>query len=251
MKYRRLLVIITCLLFVTVAFFCVTSAFKIKDVELSVTSIENSSENVKGLATDYLKNLLFSNPKNIKKDLENLSGYLSVEKVEKQFPNKLAVTVTERKEAFAIAYGEEYLIVDKNLTLLEKRSSHLNNVDQNRNIVLNLTLADYNVEELEVGKQIAFYDAPTKTYLLGATQSLFELREDLLSVTVTVKKDGFYSRTLTLKMAEGVVFNVEKANEHFDLKLQETIRFYNELPLKTSGEYHTVYEDGGKVTVKS
>ena len=98
MKYRRLLVIMTCLLFVTVAFFCVTSAFKIKDVELSVTTVEGSNEGVKDLSTNLLKeyedkNLLLVNIDEIEERLSALSGYIEVEKVEKQFPNKLSGNV--------------------------------------------------------------------------------------------------------------------------------------------------------------
>lgn len=256
MKYRRLLVIMTCLLFVTVAFFCVTSAFKIKEIELNVTTVENSTENVKQLATDYLKefedkNLLFANLSDIEKGLEDLSGYINVQKVEKQFPNKLSVTICERKEAFAISYGEEYLIVDSALCLLEKRLSNLNNIDGNYNIVLNLSLADFNNSNLQVGAPIEIYDGVTKEYLLNATESLISLRENLKEITVTVKKDGFYSRTLTLKMVEGVVFNLENASESFSAKLNATIEFYNALQIKTSGVYYTVLEDGGNVTVKS
>ncbi|MBR6737630.1 MAG: FtsQ-type POTRA domain-containing protein [Clostridia bacterium] len=256
MKYKRLLVIMTCLLFITVAVFCVTSAFKITDVELSVTTIESSSENVKELATNHLKeyegkNLLFVKTDSVKQELESLSGYLSVEKVEKQFPNKLTVVVKERRETFSILFGSEYLAVDNELRLLDRRSSALNNVDGITNIILKMSTADYNVQKLEIGKVIEVYDQTTKTYLLGALEGLSNLRENVKEITVTVKKDGFYARTLTLKMTEGVVFNIEKANEHYAIKLQATLDFYNELSLKTTGVYYTVYQDGGSVTVKS
>ncbi|MBO7215347.1 MAG: hypothetical protein J6V66_07665, partial [Clostridia bacterium] len=83
MKYKKLLVLITCLLFVTVAIFCFASAFKVTDIELETITVDGSNENVSELAKDYLddynaKNLLFISKNAIISDLESLSGYLSV-----------------------------------------------------------------------------------------------------------------------------------------------------------------------------
>ena len=67
---------------------------------------------------------------------------------------------------------------------------------------------------------------------------------------LTVKKDGVYSRTLTLKMKEGVTFNVLKADEQILEKLKATYEFYSALDNKGYGEYITVLEVGGNITVK-
>ena len=51
-------------------------------------------------------------------------------------------------------------------------------------------------------------------------------------------------------MKEGVTFNILKADEQILEKLQVTYAFYSSLENKGVGEYITVLEDGGNITVK-
>ena len=66
MKYKKLLVFITCLLFVTVAVFCLASAFRVTDIDLNSTTVVGSNEDITSKCNDELlkykyQNLLFVN----------------------------------------------------------------------------------------------------------------------------------------------------------------------------------------------
>ena len=254
MKYKKLLVLITCLLFFTVAVFCFAQAFKITDVTLSSNTVEGSSEGLSSKCEEVLKkyegkNLIFLNESEVKSELNSLSGYIEVVSVKKEFPNKLSVKISERLEAFAIKNGNDYFVVDVDFNVLAKKSDVFNNVDGTENILLNLSLSDYS-DDLKVCSVLNVYDGKTATYLKNISSVLYSYRKDLASVTVTVKKDGREHKTLTLKMKEGVEFTIFKADQSTLQKLTATYQFYTALENKGVGEYITVLEDNGNITIK-
>ncbi len=254
MKYKKLLVFITCLLFVTVAVFCLASAFKVTDIELKVESVESSPENVSELVSDELlkykdENLLFLNVQKVKDDLSNLSGYIEVVEVKKAFPNKIVATVKERIEAFSVLVDGKYYALDINFNVLSEKTSAKNNVTDSDNVLLELSLSDFD-KNLIVGNKLRIYDVATANYLASSSSFLYSIKNSLQKVTVSVKKDGIFYKTLTLKMKEGVTFNLLKADEMTAEKLSATYEFYVSLENKGFGEYITVLEDGGKITVK-
>lgn len=254
MKYKKLLVLMTCLLFVTVAVFCFASAFKITDVELSYNVIIGSSENVKEKCSEYLesykdKNLVFINSDEVAKELSSLSGYVEVVSVKKEFPNKLAVTIMERPEVYALGVGDDYFVLDYNLNVLSKKSDIKNNVFGYDNVLLELNPADFDVN-LSVGSTLKIRDDDTDKYLKTCSLNIYSMRENIVKVSVTTKKGGVKYKTLTIHMREGVTFTLLKANEKTVEKLQATFDFYKNLSNKGYGEYITVLEDSGNITIK-
>ena len=254
MKYKKLLVLVTCLLFVTVAVFCLASAFKVTDIELNVESVENSPENVSSLCGEELikydgANLLFLSVDKIKDGLSNLSGYVEVIDVKKEFPNKISVTVKERVEAFTIFVNDKYYALDSSFTVLSEKQSNVNNVSGIENVLIEFSLSDVDTN-LKVGKSLKIFDDATATYLKNSATALSDIKGSLQKLSVSVRKDGVSYKTLTLKMKEGVVINLLKADEMTVEKLNATYEFYLALENKGFGEYITVLEDNGKITVK-
>lgn len=253
MKYKKLLVLITCLLFVTVAAFCFASAFKVKDIDLKVTTIVGSSENIEEKVSDYLKNysnknLFLISEDEIKSDITSLSGYIKVDSVEKIVPNKLVVKISEKEECFSLKVQDDYYSLDKELVVLNKSQTSLNNVDGNSNILLTLSLADYS-SDIKVASKINFYDSLTFNALLKSTSVLYENRGSLSEVVVTTKTDGYANRTFTLKMKEGVEFVIYNVQQDILLKLNKTFEYYLKLDNKGSGSYNVVLTDSGNVFI--
>ena len=254
MKYKKLLVFITCLLFVTVAVFCLASAFKVTDIELNVTVVEGSDEGVTAKCEQELlkykdKNLLFVNTDKIGESLSDLSGYVDVVEVKKVFPNKLSISVNERVEAFSIFNGEKYYALDKAFNVLSEKQSLKNNVSGIDNVEIKLSLSDFSTD-VKVGKKLEIYDDNTFTYLTLCADKLYEIKDSLKSVTVTVKKEGISYKAITLEMKEGVVFTLLKADENTVEKLNATYEFYLALENKGAGKYITVLEDNGNISIK-
>ncbi len=254
MKYKKLLVLMTCLLFAMVAVFCFASAFKITDVELNYNVITGSTENVKEKCSKRLedykdKNLVLINSDKVKDELVALSGYIEVVSIEKIFPNKLSVSVMERPEAFVLEINDRIYALDNKLNVLAQKSDFKNNVYGYDNIILELNPADYD-SSLSIGKSLVMRDGETDSYLKACSDFIYSMRENLVKVSLTTKKDGVKYKTITLHMREGVTFTILKANEKTLEKMQATFEFYKNLSNKGYGEYITVLEDSGNITIK-
>ncbi|MBQ3235717.1 MAG: FtsQ-type POTRA domain-containing protein [Clostridia bacterium] len=254
MKYKKLLVLITCLLFVTVAVFCFASAFKVTDIELNVSTVSGSSENIDGLSENYLKNykgknLIFVNKKTIESDLTKLSGYLSVVSIDKAFPNKISVTVKEKSEQFAIKSGNDYYVLDGEFCVLNKKQTQNNNVTGGSNLLVNLSTSDYS-SDIKIGEKLKFYDGELEAMISSSLAVLNEYKNDLSSVDFTVRKDGLSYKSITLNMKEGVTFTILKADDKTVDKLNATYTFYLALENKGEGSYITVLGDDGNISIR-
>ena len=254
MKYKKLLVLITCLLFVTVAVFCFASAFKITDIELSVTTVNGSQEGVDALSENYLqkyenKNLIFVKTDEIERDLSSLSGYIEVVSVKKAYPNKISVVIKERAECFSIYHGGKYYALDGNFNVLSKKDTNANNLGGSSNLLLKLSSSDYS-SDIEIGRPLNLYDTTLKEMMNSASSKIYSFRENLSFVQFLVKQDGVSNRVITLVMKEGVTFKVLKANERTVDKLTATFNYYLALENKGVGEYVTVLGDDGNISIR-
>lgn len=253
MKYKKLLVLITCLLFVTVAVFCFASAFKVTDIELKVTAVEGSSENIETKCSAVLveyenKNLIFVNKDRIGSKLSALSGYIEVVSVEKEFPNKISVTVKERVESFVIKNGDDYYAMNLDFVVLNKKQSVANNLGGN-NLLIKLDYSDYS-SDIKVGKSLQVYDENLLKIMKDSAPMLNAVKGSIDSVSYSLKSEGREAKVITLKMKEGCVFKILKADEETELKLNATYDFYLSLENKGVNEYVTVLGDDGKISIR-
>ncbi len=231
MKHKKLLIAVTCLFFVVVSIICFTALYRVADVIVTAETVVGSNENVSNLAESYLadfkgKNLVFTSTNDIKNELESKSPYLKVEKVNKKLPNVLEVVITERKEAFTIKVDNYYYVLDNEFFCVAKKQVNENNVVGNRNILLDISVTDYSINALAVGKYFTVTDTVTQNYLKSLSASIINNRADINCVGLTVKQDGFFNRKLTLTMTEGMVITIEKADLNSADKFNFAYNYY-------------------------
>ncbi|MDY6038799.1 MAG: FtsQ-type POTRA domain-containing protein [Eubacterium sp.] len=77
----------------------------------------------------------------IKKNLAE-NPYFEEITVKRNFPNKLTITVKERAQTAAIAYGESFIVIDQSGTILRKA-----NVDPQVTLLTGLTISKMNIGE--------------------------------------------------------------------------------------------------------
>ena len=183
--------------------------FKVADVVVSAETVNASQEDILDLTENYVnetngKNLIFVNEKTIKSDLENLSPYLKVESVKKVFPNKIEVTVKERAEAYAIFNGGSYYVLDDELFCVAKKSENVSNIDGNRHVLIDVSVSDYSVTALQVGKQFTLSDEVSNNTLQKLLSTVKNCRNNVLSLNVKVKENSFFNRQIKVVFIEGV-----------------------------------------------
>ncbi len=269
MKYKRLLTAVTILLFIVVAVISFSYLFKINDIKLSVTHIENSSEDIDGKITEYSKslegkNILFLNEKSIKEDLLKMSPYIEVVSIMKNYPSQIKITVREMKESFSIKIEDKYYVVDNHLRILAIKDKNENNVDGLKNIELIVNGSDIDLSNLKEGKTIKFIDEETSKYLLSNSNTIIEnvvinnienfslMREDVASIKINVLTNGNVNRKIILTTNEGMIVNFDNA----DIRLNDKIEFFNswykDINTIKSGEYTiTIDNNSNEIAVRT
>ena len=231
MKYKRLLVFVTSMIFFTALIICFFAMFKTAEISIDVNSVAGSNEQVAEKVQALLqdkegKNLLFISTEELEREVNGVSSYAKVTKIEKKYPNKLEVYVEERVEKFAVCYQNKYYVVDEEMHVLKEKQENVNNVTGKPNLLINFDIADIDTETLKVGKNLSIYDAKTSAYLKENINSLFEKMGDISTVSITVKKEKFYFRRITLTMREGMVINIDKADIRTSEKIKKAYEFY-------------------------
>ena len=113
MNVKRALVSIITVAFIAISIFVFFTAFKIKEVDATFTTIQGSNrvENVQNYLNQIVgDNLLFLKTSEVQEELEK-DPYFKVENVKKSFPNVLSLSVKERREVFSVCYSSVYYIV--------------------------------------------------------------------------------------------------------------------------------------------
>ncbi len=255
MKYKRLLVSVTVLLFIVVAVFSFNFLFKISDVQLSVTYVENSTENISEKVSEYSKtlegkNLLFLKTSDIESEIMQISPYVNVDKIEKTYPCSIKISVTELEEVFTLKANNKYYMLDTSLRILNENIVNENNVTKKPNLVIVADESDY--KNLIIGSRLEFLDSVTNNYILSLTSKIKEFSENITQIEVNVLTGGVFNRTLTITTIEGMTVQFDNANvqtlEKFDFfktwySLQETVKdgnyfitidkFSNEIVVRT------------------
>ena len=256
MKYKKLLIFITSLIFITTLFFSSIFLFKIAEINVTTRKISGSNNYIDVLTTEYAKNykgknIIFTASENIKSDLENLSSYIKVNKIEKVFPNKLNIEVEERLEVFSLKYNEEYCVFDENLKLLSVKKENVNNINGLNNVELVLSLSDYNETLFASSKVLEFYDEQTQEMFDIIKSIVVERKDNIKSISVNVRSDGKINRFIVVTMTEGMEIQIDKSNERVKDKFDKLFEYYDSCDNKgdTLRRYVTLRDNGEIVVV--
>ncbi len=256
MKYKKLLIFITSLIFITTLAFSSIFVFKVAEINLTTIEVNGSSSQINVISSEYAKsyegkNILFINSKKFKSELENLSGYIKVNKFEKVYPNKINLEIEERVEVFSLKHNGTYYVFDENLTLLTQKKDNINNVNYLPNIELDLNLSDYNENSFLNGRYLELYDEETRKTLNALKETVLERKENIKSIKINVRSDGKINRFLLITMTEGMEIQIDKSNERAKDKLLKLFEYYDACNNKgdTVRRYVTLRDNGEIVVV--
>ena len=116
--FTKMLIIV--LVLAAIYLFMSSSYFKVKKIQVDGNSYYTKEE-VKSIANAKTgQNLFFKSGISGMKDRLNKEPYFEEVKVRRKLPNTISISVKERKQAAAIAYGKEYIVIDSKGTVLRK-----------------------------------------------------------------------------------------------------------------------------------
>lgn len=123
MIYKRIITISTIVIFLIVAAASFLWVTKIKESEITVAS-EGAGEDIYGEVNQKIadtllgKLFMFADENAAAREIEK-NPYIKVNSIVKVFPDKVVVSVSERKAVFAVINGKEAYITDEEFVVLE------------------------------------------------------------------------------------------------------------------------------------
>ena len=230
MKYKKLLIFVTSLIFLVTLVVSFVTIFKVAEIELHVVEIENSNVELKESCVNVLenyknKNLIFIKKSNVENELKSTSGYVKVVSLEKAYPNRLVISVEEREEAYAVKAGDKYAVLDKDFNVLAVKNENVNNLNK-ANVEIKSDLSNYDESLLVVGGAFKLYDDSSTAILNTISPKIVEMRENLKSIFVNVKSDGQDNRFIRLTFVEGLEIEIDKVDEYTLEKLEKAFDYY-------------------------
>ena len=133
MKKKNILIVFICIAFVTIVCLSCISAFSIARIEITFAAVKDSSpayfkEVKEDLDSVIGKSLLFFN----RKEIDEIVGrypYLELTGVEKEYTNRLTISIREREEQYAVWSDSGYYMLDQDGLVLDKRSENTYHLD--------------------------------------------------------------------------------------------------------------------------
>lgn len=251
MKYKRLLILVTLLISITALIFCGTAILSVAEIKLEITPVQNSTVNLEFEAQKVIskyekKNLLFIKEEQLKKELENCSGYIKVEKIKKEYPNRIFVKIQERTEYFTINYNSKFYMVDSEFKVLAVKNENINSVDGLKDTVLKITTLDFDENQLLKNNKLVLYDKEIETAIKDSYAYLKNRRGDIKEVSLVTVRDGIKVKNLTFEMIEGMKINIINFNIDTQSKITTLFNFYDNFDNKSDNlnEYFVTYSNG-------
>lgn len=245
MRTKNVLVIIlTTLVFLSAVLLGFSSVYRIDDVFVCANTVSEEAKTEadalqKRLTEQYKEQSTFFADSAIAESVVAEFPYFRLTEVEKSYPNRLIVRVTEDEEVYAIPCDEtaqSYYILGGDGTVLGIRADYNNRSDETGE-AKNVLITGLNVTG-EKGAQIAGDER--LSYVLAFCKKTAELLNGIRRNIVDVEVTGASSeQTVTLKLntREGVTIYVRNPSEQTEKKAEVAVNAYMGMsdPQRTKG----------------
>ena len=206
MKNKKLLIVISSLVFAAALILCASALFSLADISIVCNgdcSNIDQTELSRELDENLGKSVLFLSKEKIEKKLSEKFPYVKVESMVKSFPNRLKITVSERKEVFAVDSGGKYYILDAEGCLLAVKEQNANNIDGAPN-----SLIKAEIKSASVGSKVELKDFDIDA-ALAVADLMNRLSYSNSEIRFTLKKLAVGQNALQIATGYGVTFVID------------------------------------------
>lgn len=228
MKNKYLIISLTCILFLVVAFVCLNTLFSVRDitVEYSVVGAD-SAEEVESLLEKYKgKSIFFVDVDDVKEEITS-DRYLKVVSVKKIYPCELYVSLSERTEKFYCAGVKDgtsgYYLFDEEFFV-----THFSeDLPSNSSGLIGIDFIDRmggRSPDLALKRAVDFPHG-ANDLILRCVNSLGGQAPNVRRLTVVCMPEGGNVR-IALKTAEGVTIELWGANILLEEKTVSALQYY-------------------------
>ena len=147
LKRNITIIILTALVFLSAVFLGVSTVFRVSEVAIVATTVSNQAQGEveqiqRELDKAYDKQSIFSSNEDLAKQIIARFPYFRITGFEKDYPNRLVISLSEDEEVYALPCGNErgeYFILGADGTILEIRQDYANRSDttkQRKNLLI-------------------------------------------------------------------------------------------------------------------
>ena len=260
LKRNITVIILTALVFLSAVFLGVSTVFRVSEVAIVATTVSSQAQGEveqlqRELDEAYDKQSIFSSNEDLAKQIVEQFPYFRITGFEKDYPNRLVISLSEDEEVYALPCNNEqgeYFILGADGTILEIRQDYTNRSDttkQRKNLLI--TGLDVVGEKggLPIGDTSFAY---TLAFCDKLNELLGGIQRNITSVEVV--KGGSAEDTIFLRLTtfEGVKMYIRNPSQRTDDKAIVAIEKYFSLSdserttgmivvLDTNGEPSALY----------
>jgi len=232
MKAKKLTILISIFLIVTLIIVLASTIFTLKTVSFNflnkkyVLEANELQDYVKNVNIPYGDSIFLLDKDQLATDLEKNNAYLKVVKIETTFPSNIVIHASEREELFAIKVEDnKYAVVDKGLKILRYCTDEYLNQDQLRPIVVEIGYADV--------------DFADYNYQLCDFVEISHVSEILKSISTAFEKSGYNITSLKgfankITLNESANFKKSNTSTEYDLEFVKTVEIDTKYGIKLS-----------------
>jgi len=222
MKYKRLTIACSAVLFAVILFLSACLIFTVRNVtvDYSCTTEKTKQEIVeakKNLEAFLGKNIFSVNEEEVYASLST-NPYVKVLSVDVKVPARLTVSVEERVEYFCVQNGDDYYNLTKDCYVLCKNSKNSARLDGKPHVLI-----DGDTDAMQVNSELASNNQ-LFSVALKVLLSFEDVKNEVVSVTVDKYNEQSEStknewNRIIVKTKEGATFTVMQALEHSESKV--------------------------------
>lgn len=226
-RKKNLVLVVSIIVFVCVLLLGINTAFSVSRIEASFALFSEDAKNDSRELQDTLeenykgKLLFFINTEKVAAHFEGYP-YLTVTEIKKKFPDKLILSVVEKKEqyAFELQEAEEttYYITDAEGGFLRNSTENVNNADGGENFV---------ISGLKKGEDGKFSSDKNYEIVMKICETLDDrtngIRTSFKSLRIETNPD---SAKITVCTAEGVTIYIDNPDHLGEKKVNAALDMY-------------------------
>ena len=230
MSKKFWVLILSGILFLSVAILGVTSVYRVDTVTVEAAIVsEAAREEAQALQLElseaYVKESMFSVKDNEAKEIIAQFPYFRMVSFKKSYPNRIVIEIAEDEEVFAVptANNDEYYILGLDGVVLGIRENYVNRLDNQENIlVTGLTASGTRGEVL---KGDAFI-SPLVAFGKNFSQLLGGIRRNVVSIEIISITASMEEALFRITMREGVRIYISNPSSMMEEKSQAAYEKY-------------------------
>jgi len=207
MLKKSLIIILTVLIFASTCILGVSTVYRVTAVTLDASVVsaaaqEEAKDLQARLESAYYKKSIFSVDETEAQSVFADFPYFRIASFQKEYPNRIVITVSEDAEVFAVSTEENmYYILGIDGTVLEYRETSSNRLDNAENILVKgITAQGVKGEILQGGN----YFSALLTFCQKANEMLDGIRRNVVSIEVMQKTSLAEETILLITLREGI-----------------------------------------------